>query len=163
MKSCFQRVYYEDHNFKIWKEATMAARSKHIKNKLTKAKKQMFYDLLMKCREDFMSQVKFHADEALSSPKDSAGERAGMATHMADLGSDNSRHDLELGLMSSEASVVEMIEESLQRLHDDEYGVCLDCGGLIPEARLQAKPYARYCTVCKSKREELEDPGNRSR
>ena len=123
----------------------------------------MFYDLLMKCREDFMSQVKFHADEALSSPKDSAGERAGMATHMADLGSDNSRHDLELGLMSSEASVVEMIEESLQRLHDDEYGVCLDCGGLIPEARLQAKPYARYCTVCKSKREELEDPGNRSR
>ena len=141
----------------------MAGKVKHIKNKLTKAKRQMYYDLLMKCREDFSSQVKFHADEALSSPKDSAGERAGMATHMADLGSDNSRHDLELGLMSSEASVLEMIEESLQRLHDDEFGVCLDCGGLIPEARLQAKPYARYCTVCKSKREELEDPGNRSR
>ena len=110
-----------------------------------------------------MTQVKFHADEALTSHKDSAGERAGMATHMADLGSDNSRHDLELGLMSSEVDVVEMIEEALQRIHDDEYGICLDCGALIPEARLAAKPYARFCTKCKEKRESFEDPSRRSR
>ncbi len=133
------------------------------KNKLSKTKKQFYYDLLMKSRGDFMSQVKFHADEALSSQKDSAGERAGMATHMADLGSDNSRHDLELGLMSSEVDVVEMIEEALQRIQDDEYGICLDCGALIPEARLAAKPYARYCTKCKEERESTEDPSCRSR
>ena len=133
------------------------------KNKLPKAKKQFYYDLLMKARNEFMTQVKFHADEALTSQKDSAGDRAGMATHMADLGSDNSRHDLELGLMSSEVDVVEMIEEALQRIHDDEYGICLDCGDLIAEARLAAKPYARYCTRCKEKRESMEDPGRRSR
>jgi len=136
---------------------------KMVKNKLTKAKRQFYYDLLMKFRQEFMAQVKFHADEALSSQKDSAGERAGMATHMADLGSDNSRHDLELGLMSSEVDVVEMIEEALQRIHDDEYGICLDCGDLIAEARLTAKPYARYCTKCKEERESFEDPGRRSR
>ena len=133
------------------------------KNKLPKAKKQFYYDLLMKARHEFMAQVKFHADEALTSQKDSAGERAGMATHMADLGSDNSRHDLELGLMSSEVDVVEMIEEALQRIHDDEYGICLDCGDLIAEARLAAKPYARYCTKCKEKWESMEYPGRRSR
>lgn len=133
------------------------------KNKLSKTKKQFYYDLLMKARGEFMTQVKFHADEALTSQKDSAGERAGMATHMADLGSDNSRHDLELGLMSSEVDVVEMIEEALQRIHEDEYGICLDCGDLIAEARLAAKPYARYCTKCKEKRESFEDPSRRSR
>ncbi len=136
---------------------------KHIKNKLTKAKKQFYIDLLMKARNEFNSQVRFHADEALTAEKDSACERAGMATHMADLGSDNQRHDLELGLMTSEVDVLEMIDEALQRLENDEYGVCLDCGGLIPEARLAAKPYARFCTNCKSKREEFEDPSRRSR
>ena len=133
------------------------------KNKLSKTKKQFYYDLLMKARSEFMTQVRFHADEALSSQKDSAGERAGMATHMADLGSDNSRHDLELGLMTSEVDVVEMIEEALQRIHEDEYGICLDCGDLIAEARLAAKPYARYCTKCKEERESFEDPSRRSR
>lgn len=136
---------------------------KLTKNKLTKTKKKYYFDLLMKARQEFTAQVKFHAAEALTSHKDSAGERAGMATHMADLGSDNSRHDLELGLMSSEVEVVEMIEEALQRIQDDEYGICLECGGLIPEARLAAKPYARYCTKCKEQRESLEGPGNRSR
>ena len=53
-------------------------------------------------RTEFMAQLKFHTDEALSSKKDAAGERAGMATHMADLGSDNFRHDLELGLLCRE-------------------------------------------------------------
>ena len=88
----------------------MEEKRKHQKNKLSKTKKQFYYDLLMKARGEFMTQVKFHADEALTSHKDSAGERAGMATHMADLGSDNSRHDLELGLMSSEVDVVETPE-----------------------------------------------------
>ena len=53
--------------------------------------------------------------------------------------------------------VLEMIDEALQRIEDSEYGVCLDCGAIIPKERLEAKPYARYCTKCKSKREEMED------
>ena len=60
----------------------MEEKKKHLKNKLSKTKKQFYYDLLMKARGEFMTQVKFHADEALTSHKDSAGERAGMATHV---------------------------------------------------------------------------------
>ena len=80
-----------------------------------------------------------------------------MATHMADLGTDNYRHDFELGLLSDEADVLEMIDEALQRLEDSEYGICLDCGEVIPRKRLEAKPYAKYCTKCKSKREAMDD------
>ena len=135
----------------------------HKKRKLTKTQKKHFLSLLMAERSEFMTQLKFHSDEALSSKKDAAGERAGMATHMADLGSDNFRHDLELGLLSEEGDVIEMIDEALQRLEDNEYGICLDCGCEIAEGRLEAKPYARYCTNCKSRREKLEDPRNRKR
>ncbi len=126
------------------------------KLKLSKAEKNYYYDLLMAVRAAFGEQIKFHSDEVLSSRKDSAGERAGMATHMADLGTDNFRHDFELGLMSEEVDVLEMVDEALQRLEDSEYGICLDCGAVIPRERLEAKPYARFCTKCKSKREEMD-------
>ena len=127
------------------------------KLKLSKVDKKYFRELLMHARDSFGEQIQVHVDEALSSRKDSAGERAGMATHMADPGSDNFRHDFELGLLTDEVDVLEMIDEALQRIEDSEYGVCLDCGAIIPKERLEAKPYARYCTKCKSKREEMED------
>jgi len=131
------------------------------KSNFTKAQKKHYYDLLMKVRNEFMDQVKFHSDEALTSQKDSAGERAGMATHMADLGSDNFRHDLELGLLSEEVDVVEMIEDSLQKLETDEFGICADCGCEIALDRLEAKPYARFCTRCKTRHEAREEGTSR--
>ena len=126
------------------------------KLRLSKADKKFFYDLLMHARAAFGAQVQYHSDDALTR-KDAAGERAGMATHMADLGTDNYRRDFELGLLSDGVDVLEMIDEALQRLEDSEYGICLDCGEPIPRKRLEAKPYAKYCTKCKSKREEMDE------
>ena len=114
-------------------------------------------------RRKFASQLQFHQDDALSSKRDSAGERAGMATHMADLGSDNFRHDLELGLMTEEGDVLEMIDEALQKIEDSEYGICVDCECNINPERLEAKPYARYCIRCKNRLEKMEEPHRRHR
>lgn len=133
------------------------------KLKLTKTQKKHYVDMLMALRSEFMSQLRYHQDEALSSKKDAAGERAGMATHMADLGSDNFRHDLELGLLSEEGDVILMIDEALQKIENSEYGICIECGCEISPARLEAKPYARFCTKCKAMYEEMEDPARRHR
>ena len=40
------------------------------------------------------------------------------------------------------------IEEALQLVDGEEFGVCLGCGGRIPFARLDARPYTRYCVAC---------------
>ena len=133
------------------------------KLKLTKTQKKHYIDMLMALRAEFMSQLRYHQDEALSTKKDAAGERAGMATHMADLGSDNFRHDLELGLLSEEGDVILMIDEALQKIENSEYGICIECGCEISPARLEAKPYARFCTKCKAMYEEMEDPTRRHR
>ena len=135
----------------------------HRKLKLTKAQKKHYRELLMDLRRKFASQLQFHQDDALTSKRDSAGERAGMATHMADLGSDNFRHDLELGLMTEEGDVLEMIDEALQKIEDSEYGICVDCDCNINPERLEAKPYARYCVRCKDRREKMEEPHRRHR
>jgi DnaK suppressor protein len=76
---------------------------------------------------------------------------------MADQGSDNFIHDMELGMLTDEADVLEMIEEAVQRLIDGEYGKCLDCGCKIAEERLEAKPHARFCVKCKTMREQNSD------
>jgi len=132
------------------------AEKKPEKKKLLEftGKKKQYYEALLAVKDQITSQMKFHSDEALKSDKDSAGQRAGMATHMADLGSDNSLHDMELKLLTEEADVVQMIDEAIERLSDDEYGICLDCGEKISHERLIAKPYALYCVACKSRMEK---------
>ena len=45
--------------------------------------------------------------------------------------------------------------EALRRLVEGTYGVCADCGGDIPEARLDALPEAPRCLECQSAREGL--------
>jgi RNA polymerase-binding transcription factor len=118
-----------------------------------RGKKKEFFELLMTARENIVGQMEFHAGEALTKPG-SGAESRGMATHMADLGSDNSRHEMELQLLTEEGDVLERIEEALERLNNNEYGNCLDCGDDIPDARLRAKPHAQCCIKCKSIREK---------
>ncbi len=139
------------------KKATQIRKDEILKKlRLSKTDKKYFRDLLLHARSAFGAQVRYHSDDALTR-KDAAGERAGMATHMADLGTDNYRRDFQLGLLSDGVDVLEMIDEALQRLEDSEYGICLDCGEPIPRKRLEAKPYAKYCTKCKSKREAMDE------
>ena len=119
-----------------------------------KGPKKKFYEMLLEARRQFEQQVNFHTTEALSAPG-TAGELSNsMSNHMADFGSDNFLHDMELEMMSGEAEVLEMIDEAIERLIAGEYGKCLDCGFQITMQRLEAKPYARFCIKCKTAREE---------
>jgi len=106
----------------------------------------------MQEREKVEQLLEFHSSEALSNNHD-AGEK-GMSTHMADLGSDNALHDMELSMITDEGNVLETIDEAIERLLNGEYGICLDCGAEIGDERLEAKPYACFCINCKSAREK---------
>jgi DnaK suppressor protein len=44
------------------------------------------------------------------------------------------------------------VEHALAKFDDGSFGRCEDCGDPIPEARLEAKPAARACMDCASKR-----------
>ena len=126
-----------------------------IKKSYLSAKlKKHYREMLLKLRESYQDQLNIHRDDALTNRK--SGPGAGMATHMADLGSDNFQHDFELGLLSDEGTVIEMIDEALTRLDENEYGICIECGQEISPARLEVKPYARFCLDCKSRKEAYE-------
>ncbi|MFZ2656878.1 MAG: TraR/DksA C4-type zinc finger protein [Victivallales bacterium] len=119
-----------------------------------KGQKKKLYDMLMEARRQFEKQINFHSSEALTAPGSSGELSNSMSNHMADFGSDNFLHEMELEMMSSEIEVLEMIDEAVERLVSGDFGKCLDCGCQIAMERLEAKPYARFCIKCKSAREE---------
>jgi DnaK suppressor protein len=41
-----------------------------------------------------------------------------------------------------------MIDEALDRIQSGDYGICLSCEEEIPNKRLLALPWAKYCVPC---------------
>jgi DnaK suppressor protein len=44
---------------------------------------------------------------------------------------------------------------ALHRIDMGTYGTCVDCGTLVPEGRLEAKPEAARCVACQAKLDRL--------
>ncbi|MFO8025986.1 TraR/DksA family transcriptional regulator [Thiohalophilus sp.] len=49
--------------------------------------------------------------------------------------------------------ILTLIDQALQRLEHDEYGLCLACGKPIAVARLEVLPYAELCIDCAEQQE----------
>ncbi|HEY9530535.1 MAG TPA: TraR/DksA C4-type zinc finger protein [Burkholderiales bacterium] len=59
------------------------------------------------------------------------------------------RESLERRIRSDKASDA---QQTLQRLHSPDYGVCRRCGADIPYVQLMASPATLYCAACQSLR-----------
>jgi DnaK suppressor protein len=55
---------------------------------------------------------------------------------------------LVIGLGEKDLKKLRLVEEAIERLDNGEYGVCSDCGALIPEGRLKVVPFASHCVDC---------------
>ena len=47
---------------------------------------------------------------------------------------------------------IEEIDAALARIDAGTYGACLHCGSVIPEERLELRPFAGRCVACASTR-----------
>jgi DnaK suppressor protein len=65
-----------------------------------------------------------------------------------DLAVQNYSKNVMLAVSENESRQLQMVDEALQRIEDDEYGMCQNCGNQIPPKRLQAIPWARFCLNC---------------
>ena len=62
--------------------------------------------------------------------------------------------EIEQGEAARDRAELAAIERTLARIRDGSYGVCGECGVVIPVERLRAQPLASRCTGCQSQREE---------
>ena len=65
-------------------------------------------------------------------------------------GTANVDREIDLYLSGQARATVVEIDRALQKIEDGHYGTCEHCGEVIPDARLQALPYAALCVTCKS-------------
>ena len=119
------------------------------KSELTKYK-----NLLIKVRESINGDINHIAKENLKSQKESSGDLSGYSFHMADMASDSYDRELSLNIAGEEQEIIYEIDDALKRMEEGKFGLCLSCDKKIPQKRLNAVPYAKYCIQCKSKEEK---------
>lgn len=116
------------------------------KSQLEPADTERFKQILLEKRKEIVGSVNEMKDEALNKSRlDAAGDLSSMPIHMADIGTDNYEQEFALGLMDSERKLLKEIDDALGRIEQRTYGVCEATDKPIAKARLEAKPWARYC------------------
>ena len=124
------------------RKKTTPSRAK--KECLTAADVEHFKQLLLEKRREIIGSMNDMTNEA-KSRIDATGDLSSMPIHMADLGTDNFEQEFALELMDGERKLLQEIDDALQRVEEGSYGICEGTGEPISKARLEAKPWARYC------------------
>ena len=114
-----------------------------IRQRLLRDKTQLEHDLAIK------------DEEASEQGDDLDPERGGVGNHMADEANDTTEQETTMALQNEAQQTLDQINEALARLDAGTYGTCANCGKKIPEARLEARPFAIYDIAC----QQLADQG----
>lgn len=70
-----------------------------------------------------------------------------------DIASNERERELTLILGDRDREKLSEIEDALDRIKDNSYGDCEECGEPITENRLRALPFTRVCVECQSRNE----------
>lgn len=116
-------------------------------------------DRLLALKDTLLDSMNGVAKDSLRSRADGS-EASAFGQHQADAGSDAYDKDFALSLLSSEQDSLYEIDQALKRIEDKTYGICEMSNKAIPQARLEAIPFARYTVECQA---ELEKRNRQSR
>lgn len=117
---------------------------------------KLYKERLLLLRSRLRNDVTSMTDAALHND---GSENSTMPIHMAELGSDNFEQEFTLSLLATEEDTLGMIEKALDRIENGIFGMCEECKGSIPKARLNALPHTPFCIKCASTRDAREMAG----
>ncbi len=84
------------------------------------------------------------------------------ATHGDSLDIASNARDREITFMlkSRELDELRAIEDALERMNHDDYGICVNCEDPIEIKRLEAIPWTRFCRGCQEEMESRKAGGH---
>jgi len=101
-----------------------------------------FKDILRKWKAELMQEV----DRTVMHMKDEAAN----FPDPADRATQEEEFSLELRTRDRERKLIKKIDQTIERLEQDDYGFCDACGIEICIKRLEARPTATLCIDCKT-------------
>lgn len=94
---------------------------------------------LLRVRRGLQSDPETTADAA------SVGELADYDQHPGDVGTEVFEHEKNASILEQVDAQLVDVEAAFQRLEKGTYGICEACGKPIEAARLEERPFARFC------------------
>jgi DnaK suppressor protein len=117
-----------------------------------------FSELLEK-RESELRALLRSSSEASS---DAAEPDAHEVTDFKDMATEESLAVVDEAQADHAAKELAQVLTARQRLIDQTYGQCLDCGKAMDLRRLEALPATPYCTACQAVREQPRPPATQA-
>ncbi len=128
------------------------------KNKITQAKKTPTISrrekIIQKIKRDLFAQRESLLKEAEETLNALPSELN--FPDMGDQATAETDRNFMLRLRDRERMLLKKIEETIERIDNENYGLCDECGNEIGIKRLEARPVTTYCIDCKTRREEEE-------
>ncbi len=69
---------------------------------------------------------------------------------VADMAVESYTKEFNFGKSSVDRNMLKLIQEALDRIENDSYGLCVHCENPIQPKRLEAVPWARHCLQCQA-------------
>jgi len=117
----------------------------------TAAQRQELKALLLARRHDLQAQMQQNRSN-LAPAENTAGsvsqDENGRLT--------NQTREVDAALTSLDADELARIDRALERMADDSYGLCAECGQPIAFERLKVEPMTLHCVACKSRWEQKQ-------
>ena len=86
--------------------------------------------------------------------KSSKQEMNGQVPDISDDAAQSYSKQLMMNLGQQEWGKLKLVDEALEKIKGEKFGLCEECKKNIPEARLNIIPFTKYCVECLSKIEE---------
>src|SRR6267142_2163442 len=108
---------------------------------MDKRRVRVFREKLMDRRESLVGQVQ--QAELYSRERDSEATQ-----DPADMAANAYTKELLVSMSDNDRQLLNLIDESLERIEAGSYGKCVRCGAPLSDKRLEALPWARHCITC---------------
>ena len=100
-----------------------------------------FRTKLEKIRSTMIGEVKKKYKTGKNSPNEQVAD-------IADEAAQSYARQLMMGFGEKEWGKLRLVEEAIEKMDSGQYGICSECGELIPEGRLKVIPFATHCVDC---------------
>lgn len=108
---------------------------------------------------EFKAKLNGKRDALLGGSLNSLGQLDGTQDKLpdeVDLATAEYEAAFENRLRDREKFLLKKIDKALKRIEEGEYDECESCGTVIAKKRLEARPEATLCIVCKEEQEQIE-------
>lgn len=112
-------------------------------------KLEKFKQRLLAKRKELMSEVRGSNVGSLETSTDGIQD-------IADQASSAYTKEFLLSIGDAERRLLRQVDEALDKIRRETYGLCESCGGTISERRLEALPFAKLCISCQEAEERAK-------